>query len=77
MEIEHVSLAISTGTLFVLIYLVWYLQRLQAQIHELRKRNAQAQPQQDKAELPAWGRNVHLDKPPGTRISEIEERKTH
>lgn len=84
MTLEQISLGLSTGTLFVLIYLVWYLSRLQREIDELRKQIAPRKEIED-GTLPLplvgeiktpWGPStIALDTPPGTRMTEIDERK--
>jgi hypothetical protein len=73
MTIEQISLGLSTGTLFVLIYLVWYLQRLQREIDDLRK---QIVPRKeiDDGTLPLPVLPM-IETPPGTRMTEIEERR--
>lgn len=80
MTLEQISLGMSTGTLFVLIYLVWYLQRLQREIDDLRKQITPRKEIEDGTlPLPVIAQDAggwyHHGVPPGTRMTEIDERK--
>jgi hypothetical protein len=83
MTIEQISLGLSTGTFFVLVYLVWYLQRLQREIDWVKKQIS-PKPESEDGTLPLPFREEEdapvgyvrfRDPPPGTRMTEIDERK--
>lgn len=82
MTIDQISLGLSTGTFFVLIFLVWYLQRLQREVDWIRKQLS-PKPEIEDGTLPLpllpeeeeVGYVRFRDPPPGTRMTEIDERK--